>query len=492
MVARLFFLFFLVPLILFSGEFTASVDRNQVNVGESFTLNLILKDASAQSSPNIDVLEHSFSLNSQQQMQNMHVINGHVSSSIVWKLILIPLKEGDVEIPSMSIDTPEGILTSNPIILKAIKGSSTPGSVPSDLDDIILTSAVSNSNPYKNEPVVYAVKIVSKKNLANLNMGKLSIDNAIVEATGEPKIFNGMLDGINVGVIIYEYLITPLKAGKLIIPSTTIQGVIPIQRDNHGRHGNDMDLFSMMRGYDQLKPFAMITEDTALDVQPAVAGMNPWLPAKSLSIEEIWNDSQPIQAGEPFTRAFNIVAEGIKSSQLPSINELQTNGANFKIYADKPELKEESKAGSIKSSRKEQYTIIPQQAGEHILPEISIVWWDVSKNAKVVTKIPSRTLQVLPASQNARQNFAIAALDEPISAATSRTVITQNNPLLYAVIVILAVLLLAVILWGISLQRKITRLKAVPLVKKIPINYERYAPKKMKDKHEKLPDLNPT
>jgi hypothetical protein len=492
MVTRLFFLLFLIPLFLFSGEFVATVSRNQVNVGESFTLNLTLKDVSANSSPNTDFLKSLFSIHSQQQMQNTQVVNGHVSSSIVWKLTLIPLKEGKVEIPSMIIDTPEGKLSSNAIMINVVKGSSTPGSGSSDVNEMVLTSYVSNPSPYKNEPFIYTVKIVSKRNCANIAMGKLSLDNAIVESNGEPKVYNGVLDGVNVGVMVFEYLITPLKAGELTIPSTVVQGVIPIQREPHVR--NEFDLFSMMRGYDQLKPFALSTEATILNVKPPVAGMNPWLPAKSLSIEEVWNGSQIVQAGEPVTRSFNIVAEGIKSSQLPSLNDLQVNGSNFKIYADKPELNDENTSGNIKSSRKEQFTIIPQKAGELILPELSIAWWDVSKNEKIVTKIPARTLQVLPAAQNSRQNNEVAALDTPISSSVSHEMMVQKDPILYVIIVVLAILLLAAILWAIILQRKIYRLKTVKIVKKAPINYEKYAPKKLpaKEKQEKLPDLNPT
>ena len=70
---RLIFLFLLLPSFLLSGEFVASVSRNPINVNESFTLTLTLKDASARGSPSITPLKNSFYINSQQQSLNTTV-----------------------------------------------------------------------------------------------------------------------------------------------------------------------------------------------------------------------------------------------------------------------------------------------------------------------------------------------------------------------------------------------------------------------------------
>ena len=74
-----------------------------------------------------------------------------------------------------------------------------------------------------------------------------------------------------------------------------------------------------MTGFERLKPFSLSTSEAVLDVQPPAAGVNPWLPARSLNLVEIWDDSQTLQAGEPIALGFKIVAEGILSNQLPSL-----------------------------------------------------------------------------------------------------------------------------------------------------------------------------
>lgn len=499
MVNKLIFLFLLFPAILVSGEFTASVSSNQINLGESFILNLMLKDASSQSAPSVQSLKNFFDIASQQQLFSTSIINGHSSSSTTWKFTLIPLREGEIVIPSIQIDSSQGILATKPIMIRVSKGAQAAGVHSSDADDVVLTTEVSNATPYKNEPVAYTVRIVAKKDLADIKMQKFSIENAIVESSGEPKIYQKVVEGVSVGIIEFDYLITPLKAGQLKIPSTVIQGAMPIKRKTQRRSffDDDFDPFSMMGRY-ELKPFALTAEETILEVQPAIEGIVPWLPARSVQIEEVWNEAQTFQIGEPFTRSFKIVAEGIKSSQLPNLNDLQISDNYFKIYADKPEMGDEESKGIIKSFRKEQYTLIPQQAGALTLPEISITWWDVAKKEKVVTRIPSRMLHIMPAPENTLKNPVPNPMEEQNSVSATPIAAAQKNPILYGCIAGLVILLIAALIWGIVLQKKIMQIKGGPAKKSdrqeiklqnLDSNDEKPA---KANKREKLPDLNPT
>jgi hypothetical protein len=504
MVTRLIFLFLLLQSFLFSGEFTANVSRNQINLGESVTLNLTLKNASAKGNPFFDPLKKSFFIHSQQQTFNTVMINGQVTSSTTWKLTLLPQKEGEVQIPPISIDTSNGTLSSEPVMIRVVKGTAIDSTNPIDTYGMTLTSEVTNAKPYKNETFIYTVRLTSKSDLANIKMQKINIEDAIVETNGEPKIDERIVDGIRVGVIEYSYLVTPLKAGPLKLPPTTIQGMMPIARKNHfgSLFDDDFDHFSILQGFNQFKPFALTTEEVVLDIQPPIPGLIPWLPARSLRIEEIWNESQSLQSGEPFTRVFNISAEGIKSNQLPSLNDLQVDNQLFKIYADKPELGDEVKEGNLKSYRKEQYTIIPQQSGILTLPEISVVWWDVTKKETVLSRIPSRTLQVLPALENRQKSQMASAMEDASTASEPQIGVIQRNPILFALIAGLVILLFGAIFWGIALQKKITRLTEPVMQSKSnqPDKPEKRPQDKVSkkkkssinDKNIKLQDLNPT
>lgn len=476
----LIYLLMLLPCSLFSGEFTASVNRNQVVLGESFTLNLKLTDASAKGSPSTSALNKSFVIHGQHQSSNTVITNGKMSSSINWQFTVIPQQKGELTIPSISIETSDGTLSSDPIQLQVTQRTASSGS--DDDKGLTLTTNVSQAKPYKNEPIIYTVKLISKRDLANINMQKITIEDALVEMTGEPGIEERIIDGLATKIIGINYIITPLKVGQLTIPSTIIQGGIPAKRKSRTRSffDDDFDAFSMLRHFDRLEPFALSTDEIVLEVQPPIADVNPWLPALSLTIEEKWDESQTLQVGEPLTRGFKIVAEGVKASQLPSLNDRQISDRAFKIYADKPEMDDHVRNGIVKSYRNEQYTLIPHQSGTLTLPEITIPWWDVTKHAIAYTTVPSRNLEVLPIPENTQQSDLPPTVGATHAITEPQVVVNQNNPLLYVLIAGLVSLLLFVFFWGFTLQKKIARLTDTP-EKKLPKKIEKPLPIHLKE-----------
>ncbi len=436
---------------LYAGEFTASVSRTQVDLSESFSLNLTLKDTSPKEGPAVSALNKDFLIHSQQHSTNTTIVNGKVSSSIIWKLSLTPMIEGALQIPPITVDTPEGLLSTQPITLNIIKGSTPQSSV--DSVGLNIITKVSNASPYKNEPLIYTALLTSKMPLYNVQTQKLQVDGAIVELLEDPKLEQRTIEGVLLNVVELNYLITPLKTGPLKISPIAIQGATPQKRKGHFSFDDDLDPFAIMQGFRPLKPFTLTAEEIQLDVQPAISEMSPWLPAKALTLEEQWPSDQTLRAGEPFSRGFLIKAEGLKASQLPHLEDLQSQSSTFKVYADKPEEQEKVVQGIIHSIRKEQYTLIPQQAGTCMLPEISISWWDSAKKEKRTSTIPARTVQILPAL-----NTTTSTPQENASATTAATEapLTSVRPpyLLYGIIGVLTFFLTASAALGIHTAKK--------------------------------------
>jgi hypothetical protein len=491
MVKHLIFLFLLLPSLLSSAEFVSSVNRNKVGTDENFFLTLTLKDAAPQGAPGINVLKQFFTITSQQQSSNTSITNGRRSSSSSWKIGLRPLREGEITIPAISINSSAGTIESNPIQISVNQENLQKSP---EMEGMTVTTNVSKENPYKNETITFSTKLISKYDLAEVGIPKFTIENAIVEAYGEPKIEKRIVDGLKVNVVEFNYLITPLTPGQLKIPSSAIHGGIPERRKRRGSFfDDDFDSFFMMPGFEQVSPFALRTKEVILNVLPPIAGLIPWIPANSLKIEENWNDSQLFQAGEPITLGFKISAEGIMASQLPSL-ESQLKDIGFKVYADKPEIENKISNGKVYSVRKEQFTLIPQQPGELTFPEIAITWWDVSKNERAYASIPSRTIHVQPGQQIEKSpyvNVESKEHNDSVPAMPSSTV--QRDPLVYVLVGVLALLLLSAIVWVITLQKRILKLTKKPSDVKIapkPPEVKVKAP--AKDKKEKLPDLNPT
>ncbi len=472
-----FFLCFM-PTALAAGEFVASVSSTQVPLNDTFSLTLTLKDASPKTAPDITTLKQYFLIHSQQNSTNTRIVNGKTSSSVTWKLSLTPKIEGAIQIPPITVATGEGLLATQPMTIHATKGTNLPSVT--DSTGLTLTTQVSNSSPYKNEPFIYTATLTSKMPLYNVQSQKMQVEDAIVELVEEPKLEEKYIGGSVLSVVEFSYLITPLKAGTLTIAPIAIQSTIPEKRK--GQFGaffnSHVDPFAIMQGLDPLKPFTLMTDEVRLDVQPPIAEVSPWLPAKDLSLTEQWPSNQTLRVGEPFSRTFVVRAEGLKTTQLPRLEDLQKQQSAFKVYADKPEEQEKVSQGTIHSLRKEQYTLIPQQAGAWVLPEVSISWWDSEKKEKRTSTIPARTVDIQPALVETTPSVA--------QKSTTQEPIVENRPpiFLYGAIGVLVVALIIALMWAFALKRKIVNLTPHPIAPPKPTI--------QKAKKERLPDLNPT
>lgn len=243
-----------------------------------------------------------------------------------------------------------------------------------------------------------------------------------------------------------------------------------------------------------LQPFALMTDELVMEIRPPVPGQTPWLPVRSLEIQENWDDTQTFKEGGVFTRSFVIRAEGIHSSQLPSLEGKLGDSSLFKIYADKPELKDETVDGILKSSRTEQYTVIPQKSGELTTPAISVGWWDTENERKRETRLPARQLQVLAAPTVATRDVVAPIVERKTEAEVIAEVPLTIHPYVYALVGSLTLLLAIMLLVLILMKKKMNRLLKVPKEKKVTTEI---VPKKppipsKKNKWEKLDDLNPT
>jgi len=454
-----FFLNLISITLLAAADFTASVSSTQLEQNDRFSLYLTLKDSSAKEAPDISALKEHFLIHSQHKATNTTVVNGKVSSNITWKLSLTPKVEGQIQIPPMSINTADGVLSTQPILLNVTKGGDSQSS--EDRMGLNMFVKTSSAAPYQNEPIIYTALLTSKLPLYNVQTQKMQVEDGIVELIDEPKLEQKVIDGMMLYTIELNYLITPLKTGSLTIPSVAIQGNILQNRKGRLRSffTDDFDPFSAMQGFESPEPFSLMTEAIPLDVLPSVPNVSPWLPARDLVLEEHWKEDQTLRVGEPFSRSILIKAEGLKASQLPHLEDLQCSNSVFKSYADKPEEQENIVQGIICSTRKEQYTLIPQQAGTCVLPEITISWWDSLKKEKRTSVIAARTLQILPAIETATSSFQqldTVPAEKPSAEIPPSPV--KAPFMLYGIIAILAFLLTAALLWGFTLQRKIASL----------------------------------
>lgn len=504
MVERIICCMLLIPHLLFAAEFSASVNPAQVSPGEGVLLTLTLKGASAKSSPHIDALKSAFAIASQQHFNQMSVVNGQVDSSETWKLTLLPQREGELVIPGIAVESSAGLLATQPLTVRVFKGASSTQRAASPQEEVTAVAEASNKRPYSSEPIVYTVKVVAKSDLRDVRIDPPSLEGAVVEPYGEPRAYQQRINNQLTSVAEFSFLITPLRAGTLTIPPVIVQGKLPVTRSSsHYPMDDEFDPFSMLRGFASLKPIAVRTEELSLEVQPSLSSVSPWLPAKAVALEETWSNAQQFVVGEPILWGITLKAEGVRSSQLPGISDRIAGNASFKSYADKPELTDSERGGSLLAMRQEQLTLVPQKAGPLNLPGVTVEWWDVVNKEKKTATIPPKTIEILPSVKSEEEApqlaWAEGVAEKPLQ--------SIESPLLYALIGALSTLLVLALVWGSVLMRKITlqqkgekpqteKKRDAKKSAKATVPYNPFTPpvqeEMAKEKREKLPDLNPT
>ncbi len=419
-IISLFFVIFANIQQALAASFEASVNRNEIAAGQSFKLKLSLSGASAKSAPDFSPLEKDFTIISRSQSSQTTIINGNVSSSINWQLTLIAPKEGEYTIPPITISTNAGKLKSNKIKLSVNDNSalstlsSSKSGKTATIQALLAEAKIDKKSPYQNEPVLYTAKLIAARNIADISISELKVENAIVEKQGEPKIYDAQIKGTPVKIVEVRYLITPLKSGKIEIPAFVFQGQVEsATKRRNQRHSlfddpffNDpffdnsffgmRDPFTIFDKLNSYEPFAVAGNKIELNVKAPAAKMDPWLPLSSLEISHHLEGASSAKVGEPLTLTLTMVAKGAVGSILPSLEEQITATNDFKIYADKPQISESisDDEKNITGWREESYSIIPQKSGELTLPEIKVSWWDVTKNQIAYTTIAAQKINV--------------------------------------------------------------------------------------------------
>jgi F0F1-type ATP synthase membrane subunit c/vacuolar-type H+-ATPase subunit K len=445
----------------FAVGFVATVDSNEISIGNSIKLRLLLDDAKPIESIDISALAKDFMIYNQHQFSSYRNVNGVVQAETGWNVVLMPKKEGEFIIPAIYLETDKGGFSTQEIKI-TVKGTKQGGQKSADNIGISLISIVSKSKAYVNEPIIYTLKIISYKNIANIVLDDIKSSDAIIEKIGEPKQYNQVLGGVNAHIIEIRYAVTALRAGKIVIAPASMHGELQVpvlQPQRQQRFGvfNDMFLDNAV----ELKPFSLQSDKISIEALAQPVKTNNWLPARSLEISEKWDDVHNVKVGETIVRKIKISAIGAFAKQLPSTKDFM-EVANVKSYANKPTFTDQfnQDENTIVGVREEEYSLVPEKAGTFTLPAIKISWWNLQTKKLETATLPSKSITVLAAANATNPNVTIDYSAENATQAVAADPKSQPKTAIYLLIGALVgviVSLVAFIMYLVIRKPNITR-----------------------------------
>lgn len=204
-------------------------------------------------------------------------------------------------------------------------------------------------------------------------------DSAEVSLLGAIRAYPGERDGVAYEIIERTHVIVPKKAGRLVVPGAYWEGTV------------GFEIYNKQTG--TVPPSARGPERVLEVLAPPAGALEPFLPARSLVLEESWSrDLDALSEGIPVTRTLVLRAEGLAAERLPRI-EMSGHDA-LQVHHDQPQLKTEYLDDGMVGRRVQRIVLMPTGVAEVALPEVRVAWWDVGAELARVAVVPGRTLSL--------------------------------------------------------------------------------------------------
>ncbi len=371
------------------AAFQASVDRNPVAEGESFTLTL-KSDENLGDDPDLSPLQQDFEVLGKSSGSSMQMINGSVTRSIHWQISLMPKHSGPSVIPAIKA----GGQSTQPIVIGVTKADQAKAAQQSG--ELFVEVIAEPHSAYVQQQIMFTVRLHRAVNIGNgssLSDPKFPGMDAMVERIGEDRTYQTMLNGQAYAVTERRYAVYPQKSGQFNSEPVQFDGEI-IETSRGG--GFMFNPFVQSSRYKRVN-----SKSISFSIKPAPAGLGgvQWLPASQLQLTEQWSENPPkFTAGEPITRTLTISAKGLSAAQLPALDGQNIDG--LKLYPDQPVLKDNKDDNGISGVRTHKIAIMPTRPGSFILPAIEVKWWNVNTDKMEVARLPPREITVLAGNTN--------------------------------------------------------------------------------------------
>ncbi|MDG2018963.1 MAG: BatD family protein [Porticoccaceae bacterium] len=404
----------------------SKVDRTEIEADETLQLTVTYSGQSATGEPNFNQLQRDFEIISNSRQQQFSWINGEQTSSTNWTIVLMPKRQGQLNIPALSFkgDRTKAIR----VLVRAINSATTAaGNKP-----VYIQTSVDKSSVYLQEQVILTHRLHYSVPLQDISISEFDIPDADIQQISEER-FNKRINGRNYSIIDIKFAVFPQAVGKLTIPSQRFTAF----ETSGSQFGG---FFS--RG----NRLARLTEEKTIDIMPRPnhISASQWMPSSQITLEESWSDnSDSLTAGEPITRTIKISALGLTAAQIQPLPSIENTA--LKLYPDQAALEDKQTNRGILGIRSESLAIVPSQEGKLTLPAIEIKWWDTVNHRMQTSRLPSRTFTVMAAKNTPQISYGnnpasqqIIDSEKPVNSPTFSRLTSWSltiNALLIAVIV---------------------------------------------------------
>jgi len=419
--ALLALLLWLAPAALAAATFTATLDRENVTVGESATLTLRFEGGEPKSVPVPPSLPN-LHVAGGGRSQNISIVNGQYSASISQTFELTPNQPGEYVIPALSADVGGRMLTSQPLKLTAVKAPTSAADSSGD-QLAFFRLFVPKKEVYVGEILSVEFQVYVREGLANgedILRGfdqyggcPLKVEGVSIIKTAHAQRRRGRVGNSVYGVATLVTSLSPLKTGPITLGSMDVPLTLQIPRPNQPRR-DPFDPFGMFRRLQveerrvSLSAEPVTLTALALPKEGVPATFNGAVGNFTMSVTA---GPTNVAAGDPVTVKVALTGRGaFDSLALP-----EQAWKDFKTYPPTTKV-ETTDALGLQGTKTFEQVVVPQSADIKALPPVVFSFFNPDRKRYQTLTQPSIPLVVRPGG----------SVPTPVVAASSRT--AQDSP----------------------------------------------------------------
>lgn len=385
--------------VLALSKVTAVVDKNPAMINESILLTVTADDDVNRNALDTSPLLDNFIVGQTSVSSQTSMVNFKTTRVTKWQIVLIARTPGQFIIPALTIENRQ----SEPVELTVVAAKEANNT---SQTDIFVTSEVSRNKVYVQQLLTLSIKLHFVVDLKSGNLTEPSLTGATIEKIGQDKQSDNIINGRRYRVIEQTYAITPEQSGEFTLAAPLFSGEI-LQASKRR---------SSFLSFAQTKPVSILGDALNIVVLPIPANYPAnaqWLPTDILTLHQEWptGDDQ-FTVGEPITRTITLTAAGLSKAQLPKIEMQSSRG--LKIYPDQAELNANLRNDRLVSQKIQNFALVPSNAGDFVLPEMGITWFNTITNKIEVATLPAKTISI-QAGEGALKDSSLSRLNNSAS-----------------------------------------------------------------------------
>ena len=393
------FLFLALTQAVFAANFTASLDRDSISLGESASLNLTFEDGQPTRMPTIPQVANLQIGDAAGDSSQTLISNGKVTYSRVVSFPVTSRQLGKYVIPAITVDIGGQIFTSQPLTLTVGKSAT------ASSKNTFLKLVLPKNEAYLGEMIPLEIQLYFQVarggepphvQEAGFTLGKLV-------QTGQSAT---VLDGRRFNVASFKTFVTPVRAGKIELGPATMNLNVPAPNAHQNIFGE----------IDSWQSVTAESQPETLQVNPLPKDNVPATFNGAVGTFSVVVSASPtnVAVEEPITVKVQISGTGaLDGVTLPS----QEAWQQFKLYPPTSEFQPGDQLG-MSGTKTFSLTAVPQNIEIKELPPFSFGFFDpAQKKYRTVTQ-PAIPLIVRPSA---------ASLPPPVLSANPAETQSTNN-----------------------------------------------------------------